>query len=130
MQADHGINCLKRRKNAEIKTALVIVDVQNDFITGTLKVDDGEDIVPVINSLLSEQHFDYIVYSLDWHPPHHVSFIENETNEHQVSLTSLCSCNVIYSSCNVLFENYLQYEVCVITCVITRNFTRNYRQVW
>ena len=64
-------------------TALVIVDVQYDFIDGTLSLrncpagQDGADVVPIINKLLEEARFDVVVYSLDWHPADHISFIDN-----------------------------------------------------
>ncbi|KAI8797909.1 pyrazinamidase/nicotinamidase [Biomphalaria glabrata] len=63
--------------------ALVVVDVQNDFITGTLSLrecpagQDGYAVVPVINSLLEPNLFDVVVYTLDWHPDNHISFIDN-----------------------------------------------------
>lgn len=65
------------------KSALIIVDVQNDFITGSLSVSNcpaghrGEEVVPVINKILDEVSFDLVVYSYDWHPVDHVSFYEN-----------------------------------------------------
>jgi nicotinamidase/pyrazinamidase len=47
--------------------ALLIVDVQNDFCTGgTLAVPDGEEVVPVINTLMDR--FSLIIASKDWHP--------------------------------------------------------------
>lgn len=62
---------------------MIIVDVQNDFIDGTLTLkkcparQNGAEVVPVINNLLEIVPFDTIVYSLDWHPSDHCSFIEN-----------------------------------------------------
>ena len=64
-------------------SALVVVDVQNDFVDGTLAIRDcpaeeeGADVVPVINELIDNCHFDTVVYSLDWHPKDHISFVEN-----------------------------------------------------
>jgi nicotinamidase/pyrazinamidase len=53
--------------------ALVIVDVQNDFMPdGSLAVPDGDRIVPVINTLLG--YFDLVVATQDWHPQNHLSF--------------------------------------------------------
>jgi nicotinamidase/pyrazinamidase len=47
--------------------ALLIVDVQNDFCTGgSLAVPNGEEVVPVINAIMSR--FEVIVASKDWHP--------------------------------------------------------------
>ncbi|XP_045472209.1 nicotinamidase [Harmonia axyridis] len=64
-------------------SAIVVVDVQNDFISGSLDVrkcpasQNGEEIVDPINNLLEKIQFEAIFYSLDWHPIDHVSFIEN-----------------------------------------------------
>lgn len=62
---------------------LIIVDVQNDFIDGTLALkkystnQDGADVVEPINRLLKEVRWDKVIYSLDWHPENHISFYEN-----------------------------------------------------
>ena len=59
------------------------MDVQNDFIDGTLALkncpakQDGAEVVPCINYMLDNVPFDVIVYTLDWHPADHCSFIEN-----------------------------------------------------
>merc|ERR1712080_716124 len=64
-------------------SAIVVVDVQNDFITGTLAIknqpakEDGEKLVPIINNILDTVPFDNIFYSQDWHPADHISFFEN-----------------------------------------------------
>lgn len=53
--------------------ALIIVDVQNDFIPeGSLAVANGDTIIPVINSIMHQ--FDVIVATQDWHPADHKSF--------------------------------------------------------
>lgn len=60
--------------------ALIIVDVQNDFMPGgSLAVPNGDVIVPVINRLLA--HFDLIVATQDWHPQNHMSFASNQSNK-------------------------------------------------
>ncbi|KDO24771.1 hypothetical protein SPRG_09632 [Saprolegnia parasitica CBS 223.65] len=58
------------------KTALIIVDVQNDFAlpTGNLRVVGGEAIIPVINKVRDHGKFDMVVLTQDWHPLDHVSF--------------------------------------------------------
>lgn len=54
-------------------TALIVVDVQNDFCEGgALAVEDGDAVVPVINALMSQ--FSTIVLTQDWHPAGHQSF--------------------------------------------------------
>ncbi len=53
--------------------ALIIVDLQNDFCPGgALPVPGGDEIVPVINSLLSR--FSLVAATRDWHPAGHISF--------------------------------------------------------
>lgn len=64
-------------------SAFLIVDVQNDFISGSLSISkcpakqNGADIIEPINKLLKNVHFDAVFYSLDWHPSNHISFIDN-----------------------------------------------------
>ncbi|SIS89955.1 bifunctional nicotinamidase/pyrazinamidase [Belliella pelovolcani] len=56
--------------------ALIIVDVQNDFIPGgALAVAEGDQIVPIINQL--QEKFDFVVATQDWHPADHGSFAAN-----------------------------------------------------
>ena len=58
--------------------ALVIVDVQNDFITGSLPVGaDAEAVVLPINALRDSVRFGVIAHTQDTHPPDHVSFVDN-----------------------------------------------------
>eukprot|EP00440_Ansanella_granifera_P056854 gb/GFBE01061624.1/.p1 GENE.gb/GFBE01061624.1/~~gb/GFBE01061624.1/.p1 ORF type:complete len:380 (+),score=97.93 gb/GFBE01061624.1/:1-1140(+) len=58
------------------KTALIIIDVQNDFITGSLANPyNAEEIVPIINDIRDK--FDMVVISYDWHPHEHCSFSES-----------------------------------------------------
>ena len=53
--------------------ALVIIDMQNDFIPGgSLAVPGGDEIVPVINEL--QKKFDLVIATQDWHPSGHSSF--------------------------------------------------------
>ena len=56
-----------------MKTALLIVDMQNDFLPGgSLAVAGGDEIIPTINKL--QKQYDLIVASQDWHPADHASF--------------------------------------------------------
>ena len=53
--------------------ALIIVDVQNDFLPGgALAVPHGDEVIPVINRLMPR--FELVVATQDWHPPDHRSF--------------------------------------------------------
>jgi len=54
--------------------ALLITDVQNDFLPGgALAVDEGDQIVPIINDMM-KSGYDLIVACKDWHPKGHGSF--------------------------------------------------------
>lgn len=56
--------------------ALVLVDIQNDFLPGgALAVGDGDQVVPVANAL--SPRFDLVVATQDWHPADHRSFASN-----------------------------------------------------
>ncbi len=56
--------------------ALLLVDIQNDFIPGgALPVPDGDAIIPVVNDLMP--YFDLVVATQDWHPQNHGSFASN-----------------------------------------------------
>jgi nicotinamidase/pyrazinamidase len=56
--------------------ALILVDIQNDFIPGgALPVPEGDQIVPLVNRL--QPCFDLIVATQDWHPADHGSFAAN-----------------------------------------------------
>jgi nicotinamidase/pyrazinamidase len=56
--------------------ALIIVDVQNDFVPGgALPVPNGHLVVPVINRI--QPRFDLVVATQDWHPANHGSFAAN-----------------------------------------------------
>jgi nicotinamidase/pyrazinamidase len=53
--------------------ALVLVDIQNDFMPGgALAVPDGGSVVPIANRLMDR--FGHVVATQDWHPPGHGSF--------------------------------------------------------
>lgn len=59
-------------------SALVVVDLQNDFLPGgTLAVPKGDEILFFINSLLPR--FPVRVFTRDWHPPNHISFSDKPT---------------------------------------------------
>lgn len=57
--------------------AILVVDVQNDFLPGgALAVQEGDVIIPGINELLKtgREHDLPIVFTQDWHPEGHYSF--------------------------------------------------------
>jgi len=55
--------------------ALLVVDVQHDFLPGgALAVGEGDRILAPLRALLESRAFDIVVATQDWHPPNHVSF--------------------------------------------------------
>ena len=76
------------------KSALIVVDVQNCFVTGgTLPVKDGEAVVPVINKLSAG--FQNIVVTQDWHTPGHVSFASTHSGKKPFESTKLAYGNQV-----------------------------------
>jgi nicotinamidase/pyrazinamidase len=61
-------------------TALIVTDLQHDFLPGgALAVAGGDEIVAPICELATSDRFDVVVATQDWHPPDHVSFASNHT---------------------------------------------------
>jgi nicotinamidase/pyrazinamidase len=59
-----------------MKNALILVDLQNDFLPGgALAVPHGDEVIPLADELL--RRFDLVVATKDWHPPDHGSFAAN-----------------------------------------------------
>lgn len=55
--------------------ALIVVDVQNDFMPGgALAVEGGAALLPNLRRLQERGRYGHVVFTKDWHPPGHVSF--------------------------------------------------------
>jgi nicotinamidase/pyrazinamidase len=60
--------------------ALLVIDVQNDFMPGgALAIEDGDAIVPLISTLAKK--FDHVILTQDWHPAQHISFATTHANK-------------------------------------------------
>jgi nicotinamidase/pyrazinamidase len=69
-------------------SALIVVDVQNCFVTGgTLPVKEGEQVVPVINKLAKV--FENVVITQDWHTQGHISFASAHAGKKPFETTKL-----------------------------------------
>jgi nicotinamidase/pyrazinamidase len=56
--------------------ALIIVDLQNDFLPGgALPVPQGDEVITLANDL--QRRFELVLATQDWHPPDHGSFAAN-----------------------------------------------------
>jgi nicotinamidase/pyrazinamidase len=71
--------------------ALILVDIQNDFLPGrALAVPDGDVIVPIANRL--QAAFPIVIATQDWHPANHGSFAVNHSGKkvfEQIELNGL-----------------------------------------
>jgi nicotinamidase/pyrazinamidase len=68
--------------------ALVLIDIQNDFLPGgALAVNDGNHIIPIANRLLTK--FNLIIATQDWHPADHASFAANHPGKRIGQLVEL-----------------------------------------
>lgn len=70
------------------KQALLVIDVQNDFCPGgALAVEDGDNIVPIINRMMDD--FDHVILTQDWHPAGHSSFASSHEGKTSFELVTM-----------------------------------------
>jgi len=68
--------------------ALILVDIQNDFLpSGALAVPHGDEVIAVANE--QQTRFDLIVATQDWHPADHQSFAANHVGKQIGDLVSV-----------------------------------------
>ncbi|SIT86327.1 bifunctional nicotinamidase/pyrazinamidase [Pontibacter indicus] len=68
--------------------ALLLIDIQNDFLPGgALAVAEGDQIIPIVNQL--HDHLDLVVATQDWHPADHKSFASNHEGKNPFETTEL-----------------------------------------
>ncbi|MGL5009786.1 MAG: bifunctional nicotinamidase/pyrazinamidase [Paracoccaceae bacterium] len=69
-------------------SALIVIDVQNDFCPGgALAVAGGDAIIPQVNAMMDA--FPVCVLTQDWHPADHASFAANHPGAEPYSLTQM-----------------------------------------
>lgn len=62
-----------------MRRALIVVDVQNDFLPGgALAVPQGDAVIPVVNRIMDA--FECVVATQDWHPADHLSFASQHSD--------------------------------------------------
>jgi nicotinamidase/pyrazinamidase len=70
---------MNRKPDAE-NSALIVIDLQNDFCPGgALAVSGGDEIVPLVNRLAGS--FDHVILTQDWHPAGHSSFASSHAGK-------------------------------------------------
>jgi nicotinamidase/pyrazinamidase len=68
--------------------ALILVDLQNDFVPGgALAVSEGNRVIPIANDLMPK--FDLVVATQDWHPANHGSFAANHPGKNPGDMIEL-----------------------------------------
>ncbi|VVT07258.1 Nicotinamidase [Roseovarius sp. EC-HK134] len=69
-------------------SALIVIDLQNDFCPGgALAVPEGDQIVPGINALMPE--FRAVILTQDWHPSGHSSFASSHPGKSAYEMTEM-----------------------------------------
>ena len=72
------------------RRALILVDIQNDFISGSLAVPKALEVLPLINQIRKEGTWEAGVFlTQDWHPIDHKSFSSNNNNAPLFSVIEL-----------------------------------------
>jgi nicotinamidase/pyrazinamidase len=70
------------------QSALIVVDVQNDFCPGgALAVADGDAVVPLVNRVA--RAFGVRVFTQDWHSPDHRSFAASHPSAEAFTMTEM-----------------------------------------
>lgn len=73
--------------------ALLLIDIQNDFLPGgSLAVARGDEVIDVANRLMASKKFDAIYATQDWHPANHGSFASQHAGKkpfEQIELAGL-----------------------------------------
>lgn len=69
-------------------TALIMIDIQNDFCPGgSLAVEGGDEIVETVNAL--QDDYPVRILTQDWHPSNHSSFADNHDGAEPFSMTEM-----------------------------------------
>ena len=68
--------------------ALLLIDVQNDFMPGgALAVPKGDEIVQLVNRL--QEKFELVIATQDWHPSGHASFASSHEGRNELEVIKL-----------------------------------------
>jgi nicotinamidase/pyrazinamidase len=71
------VSCLTKNYVVENSDALLLTDIQLDFLPGgALPIEGGDEIIPVLNDYIKRfaSGKAHVLASRDWHPPNHISF--------------------------------------------------------
>jgi len=69
-------------------TALLMIDIQNDFCPGgALAVNEGDKVVDVVNDMQAD--YPVLVLTQDWHPQNHSSFAANHPGKEPFTMVKM-----------------------------------------
>jgi nicotinamidase/pyrazinamidase len=105
-------------------TALILVDIQNDFCTGgALAVPHGDAVVTIANRLMAL--VDVVVATQDWHPADHGSFATNHPGRKPFDLGELAGLpQVLWPAHCVQWTGGAQFHPLLDTPRIARVFPK------
>jgi nicotinamidase/pyrazinamidase len=86
---------------AIVTDALIVVDVQNDFVTGSMAIPDAKAIIEPINRLA--RIVPNVVVATDWHPIGHVSLASSHPGKRHGEIVS-----TFYGEQNVWHDHCVQ----------------------
>lgn len=85
---NRSVDPSNKEKRMDNQTALILVDLQNDFFPGgALGVPGAEGLFPLANDI--QDRFKQIVATKDWHPKNHGSFASNHPGCHPYEVVEL-----------------------------------------
>jgi nicotinamidase/pyrazinamidase len=80
----------KSPSKAKTSRALIVVDVQNDFLPGgALAVPHGDEILAPLRDLMNSSALELIVATQDWHPRGHISFASSHRGHRPMDVIKL-----------------------------------------
>jgi len=95
------------------RRTLLVIDMQNDFINGSLPVAGAEDIIDMVEALTKMDIWYQVLWSQDWHPSDHISFF-SALGLRQLDPTWLSTSNTnvddIKMFDEVVFKRYPPYK--------------------
>lgn len=94
---------------------LIIVDLQNDFITGTMSVKGAKDILPKIKNFINnhKDEIDKILFTVDWHPYNHCSFKRNNGQWPQHCIQFTPGACIEPKTLKFVQSKDINYQVCI-----------------
>lgn len=115
-----------------MKKILIIIDMQNDFITGSIPIANASNIIPIINKIHTEEEWYKVIITLDTHDgiqepwPLHCMRDTEGHNLHK-DIVVLSTDIVIEKNENSAFKAiYNEINVCNDVCIYLCGVSKDY----